>query len=402
MHILLYIDLEFIEQILSLIDITNIDPDIVSDATFCIKALVNIHPNAIQWAQSEAHLIFLELINECQNDSTLSLLVEKGLQIISLMADAEIQISLLNHGIIDSLISITLKMHLCNTDIFVFISSIIRNISYCNISSCDDDIDEAMVMDWETGLTESATTKYINLMRLANPCLQLGFALQEEEEEEEEEEPNAVLSNSCKFIRNMILIHDWPVMHHLPPKVVPQMISLLACAEQEIRDDIITTLERVIIKFSDDVDTLINEGKLLDQLQKMDEPITDVLTILSGLCRTNHATQIIHDYPQLISKIMDSLSSSENENIIIKSMDCLNNLFESNINNHVLFTKTNYTESLCSFLVQEDCVSSFTEEYHQQYITLFTNTLNILKNMSDSSNMSQNTRKIWNKLSTKQ
>ena len=113
-------------------------------------------------------------------------------------------------------------------------------------------------------------------MRLANPCLQLGFALEEEEQEEEEQEPNPVLANSYKFLKNVILTQGWPVMHHLPTKVVQQMISMLPCAEQDIRDDIITTLEGVIIKFNDDVDALINEGKLLDELQKMDEPITDL------------------------------------------------------------------------------------------------------------------------------
>ena len=394
-----YIDFEFVEQILSLIVCK--DYDIVLHASFCISTLVKIHPNAFEWAQSQTHLIFLQSINEWQNDPTLSNLTEKGLEIISLMADAEIQMSLVNHGIIDTLISITVKTHLLQFDIFVFISKIICNLSYCDIVNYDDDDDDDESMILETGISHSDMMNYMNLMALVNPCLQLGLDEEQEDEEqedeEEEEEPNLILANSCKCIKNMIFVHGWPVMHDLPTKVWQQMISLLPCVDkQELRDDIIAILEGIIIKFSDDVDTLINEGKLFDELQKIDQPIIDVLRILSRLCSTNHVTQIIDDYPQLMTKIMDSLSST-NEIIIIKSMDCLNNLFQNN-NYLLLFTKTNYTESLCTFLLKENSVGCLTEEYHQQYMALFTNTVNLLKNISDSNkNMSQNTQKLWKK-----
>ena len=401
MHI--YLDSDFLGQILSLItEDDGSDYDIIFDASRCIRPLVKIHPNAMEWAQLQTHLIFLDLINEIKNDSTLSDLTLIGLEIISLMPDAEKQISLVNHGIIDALISITHKMNL-DEKIFVFISKVICNISHCMdfaISIDDEPNDEPILLDMDI-------TKYNGLMRLLDPCLQLGLGLgvsfEEEEEEDafEEDQPNhVVLANSCKFMKNIVLLHDWPIMHHLPTKVWPEMISLLPkCVDQEMRDDIIAVFEGIIIKFNHyDVNRWINDVKLLDELQKIDQPIAGILRILSRLCRTNHATQIINDYPQLMTKIMNSLSSNS-EIIIIKSMDCLNNLFENN-DNYLLFTKTNCTELLCTFLLKEDCVS-YTEEYHQNYITLYNNTLNVLKNLSDSNTMSPNTKKIWNKLSNR-
>ena len=394
MHI--YLDSAFLGQILSLItEDDGGDYDIIFDASRCLRPLVKIYPNATEWAQLQTHLIFLDLINEVKNDSTLSDLTQIGLEIISLMPDAEKQISLVNHGIIAALISITHKMIL-DEKIFLFISKIICNISHCMDFAISND--EEPNDDMETGLSMETITKYNDLMRLLDPCLQLGLGLgvSLEEEEEEEDEPNyVVLANSCKFMKNMVFLHDWPVMEHLPIKVWREMISLLPCVDQEIRDDIIAIFEGIIIKFSEGINRLINDGKLLDELQKIDQPIADILRILSRLCGTNHATQIINDYPQLMAKIMNSLSSNT-EIVIIKSMDCLNNLFENN-DNYLLFTKTNYTELLCTFLLKEDCVS-YTEEYHQNYITLYNNTLNVLTNLSDSNTMSPNTKKIWNKL----
>ena len=347
------------------------------DACCCIGALVKVNPGSLLWRRSQTHLLFLKSIKtEWMHDETLSIFTEKGLEIISLLDGNREQISLINHGILDILISITIKVHLLNCSVFQFVSKIIRNLSAC-LDIFHDNLDNG-----------------VDIMRLGHTCLQLALAMYDYDDDDDDDDVNMTLYNTTQFLTNMIDIHRWPIMDYLPTKSFKQMIQIFSSTNDVW---ILAMFEAIIEDDNDEhVNTLINECGLLQALQQLlvqphgAESINYHPQILGRLLSSeSHATKIINDYPQIIIEIMNGLSINTKtikyREYMMKqlhtstSMGYLNCLFENIANKNLFFTKNNFVDSLFTFLVMEDGVSYTLKEQEQQYLTLLKNTSNTLQ-----------------------
>lgn len=367
----------------------------------CMKALVEISPLAYEFREAEIHLILLNSVRQWTCDVAsiesqdskhgakliiLQQIIKIGVHIISLMDDKETSISLLNHGITNNLIYLT-ESNIIDSSVWESISRIIYHVSDLSYFD-DDDIDDN---------NDDIMRRYNELMFLGRECLQLGL-----DDDNVLQGPNPILDNTCQFLANMVELHGHiyvGIMNDLPRKSLQRMIQILPLTQDIfVREGIMDVLKIIILRFGVEsfaVDTLINECDLFDALQQTmklsmeDFPenrrFSSVFTILARLLvSASYATKIFNEYPQIIAIIMNSFTS-RNKYDHIASIDCLNSLLQ-NINNNLLFLKSNFIESLCLFLqgLKEDFIQNGDLDYWDEYLSFFDKTGNALTNMKSN------------------